>query len=96
MTKEKFATKAEQGDFLDDKAAEIRMEIIRLAPVANGGHLSGGLSLVDLSVALYYRPMRQSPKALYARFGIDKDGTRQAVANMLSAEEGRSNEVAVL
>lgn len=90
MTKEKFATKAEQRDFLDDKAAEIRKEIIRLAPVTNGGHLSGVLSLIYLIVALYYHLMRQSPKALYACYGFVKDGTRQAVANMLSAEEGRS------
>jgi len=52
-----FATKAELHDFLDDKAEELRSEVIRLSAIAGGGHMGGGLSMADIIVALHYHAM---------------------------------------
>lgn len=62
MEPKQVASKAALLDFLDDKAAQIRHQVIRLASVAGGGHLGGGLSMVDMIVALYYHAMRINPQ----------------------------------
>ena len=41
-------------DALNDKAEALRKEIIRLTAVAGGGHIGGGLSMVEIIVALHY------------------------------------------
>ena len=41
-------------DALNDKAEMLRKQIIHLAAVAGGGHMGGGLSMVDMLVALHY------------------------------------------
>ena len=56
-----FATKEELLDFLDDKAMELRKEIIRLSAIAGGGHLGGALSMVDIIIALHYHVMNLKP-----------------------------------
>ena len=96
MSKEKFATKAEQGEFLDDKAAKIRKEIIRLAPIVNGGHLSGGLSLVDLSgrftITLCARATRHSMPAM----GSIRMEPDRLLQTCFPQRRGGQDEVAVL
>ncbi len=54
MKKGDFKSKKELLNFLDDKAEGLRKEIVRLSAVAGGSHLGGGLSMVDIMVALYH------------------------------------------
>jgi len=54
MSKQSFKSRAELLNFLDDKAIWLRKEIIRLSAIAGGAHLGGGLSMVDVIVALHY------------------------------------------
>jgi transketolase len=58
----KFEKKAELLDFLIDKAAHIRKEVVRLTSIAGGGHLGGGLSMADIAVALHYHTMNLKPE----------------------------------
>ena len=57
MQKNKFKSKDELLDFLDDKAEWLRREIIRLSSIAGGSHLGGGLSMADIIVAVYYHAL---------------------------------------
>ncbi len=48
--------------YLSQEAAYIRKKILELTKVAGGGHLGGGLSMVDVTVALYHHVMNIDPK----------------------------------
>ncbi|NQU08645.1 MAG: transketolase [Candidatus Abyssubacteria bacterium] len=48
--------------FLAKEAAYIRKKILELTKIAGGGHLGGGLSMVDVTVALYHHVMNIDPK----------------------------------
>jgi len=61
MQQRDFSDRDELIDFLNDKAEELRKRIIRLSAVAGGGHLGGGLSMVDILVSLYYHGMNMKP-----------------------------------
>jgi len=54
MIKDKFKSKAELVDFLDDKAEWLRKEVVRLSAIAGGSHFGGGFSMADIIVAIYY------------------------------------------
>lgn len=47
--------------FLAKKAGEVRKKILELTRIAGGGHLGGGLSMVDVTVALYHHVMNIDP-----------------------------------
>ena len=47
--------------FLEEKAAEMRESIINLTCTAGGGHVGGGLSMIDILVALYYHVLKYDP-----------------------------------
>src|SRR5690554_3618495 len=47
---------------LQNKATEIRMEILRMVHRANSGHVGGSLGAADLVVALYYHLMNHRPE----------------------------------
>lgn len=47
--------------FLTKKAADVRKKILELTRIAGGGHLGGGLSMVDVTVALYHHVMNIDP-----------------------------------
>ena len=59
MTKNKFKSKAELLDFLDDKAAWLRKEVVRLSAIAGGTHFGGGFSMADIIVPIYYYGLNQ-------------------------------------
>ena len=48
--------------YLSKEAAYIRKKILELTKIAGGGHLGGGLSMVDVTVALYHHVMTIDPK----------------------------------
>ncbi len=50
-------------DFLQNKAREVRRELLRMIAQARAGHTGGALSTVDILVALYYEVMRMDPHA---------------------------------
>ncbi|MFO7965186.1 MAG: transketolase [Desulfobacterales bacterium] len=50
-------------DALNEKAEALRKEIIRLAAVAGGGHIGGGLSMAEIIVALHYYGMNLKENA---------------------------------
>jgi len=54
--------RAELEKFLKAEAVEIRKKVLELTRVAGGGHLGGGLSMVDMTVALYHHVMNIDPK----------------------------------
>jgi transketolase len=56
-----FDSRNELLDYLNDKSEMLRKEIIRLAAVAGGGHIGGGLSMVEIVVALHYYGMNLKP-----------------------------------
>ena len=49
-----YSTKRELLSFLDNYALDIRKCIVELTAIAGGGHIGGGLSSVDILVALYF------------------------------------------
>jgi transketolase len=61
MTKD-IGDRREIEKFLSKEAAYIRKRILELTRIAGGGHLGGGLSMVDLTVAMYYHVMNIDPK----------------------------------
>jgi transketolase len=61
MIKDRFKSKAELLDFLDDKAEWLRKEMIRLSAIAGGSHFGGGFSMADAMVALYYYGLNLKP-----------------------------------
>lgn len=61
MTKD-ITDRAELEKFLKAEAVEIRKKVLELTRVAGGGHLGGGLSMVDITVALYHHVMNIDPK----------------------------------
>jgi transketolase len=48
--------------FLEDKATEIRKQVIRMIGKAKSGHPGGSLSCADLLTALYFKEMHIDPK----------------------------------
>ena len=48
--------------YLSKEAAYIRKKIIELTKVAGGSHFGGGLSMVDVTLALYHHVMNIDPK----------------------------------
>lgn len=61
MTSDKGDRKAIEK-YLSQEAAYIRKKILELTRTAGGGHLGGGLSMVDVTVALYHHVMNIDPK----------------------------------
>ncbi len=61
MTKD-IKDRRELEKFLAKEAAYIRKKILELTKIAGGGHLGGGLSMVDVTVALYHHVMNIDPK----------------------------------
>ncbi len=61
MTKH-ISDRGELVKFLTAEAVEIRKKILELTRIAGGGHLGGGLSMVDVTVALYHHVMNIDPK----------------------------------
>lgn len=62
-TTTKYLTnRREVEKFLAKQAALARKKILELARIAMGGHLGGGLSMVDVTVALYHHVMNIDPK----------------------------------
>jgi transketolase len=57
-----IGNRKELEKFLIAKAAETRKKILELARIAMGGHIGGGLSMVDVTVALYHHVMNIDPK----------------------------------
>ncbi len=49
-------------DWLDKKALDIRMDIIRMLEHAGSGHSAGPLGLADIFTALYFDVLRHDPK----------------------------------
>jgi transketolase len=47
----------EDNQFLQEKAAQIRLKIVKMIYNSGAGHIGGSLSTVDLLVALFYRVM---------------------------------------
>jgi transketolase len=60
MTKD-IGGREELEKYLSKEAAYIRKQILRLSKVAGGGHMGGGLSMVDVTVALYHHVMNIDP-----------------------------------
>ena len=61
MTKD-ISDRRELEKFLSKEAAYIRKKVLELTKIAGGGHLGGGLSMVDMTVALYHHVMNVDPK----------------------------------
>ena len=61
MTKD-ITDRRELEKYLSREAAYIRKKILELTRIAAGGHLGGGLSMVDVTVALYHHVMNIDPK----------------------------------
>ncbi len=61
MTKD-ISDRRELEKFLSKEAAYIRKKVLELTKIAGGGHLGGGLSMVDMTVALYHHVMNIDPK----------------------------------
>jgi transketolase len=61
MTKN-VGKRVEIEKFLKKEAVYIRKKILELTRIAMGGHLGGGLSMVDVTVALYYHVLNIDPK----------------------------------
>lgn len=57
----KHRNRTELKIFFHNKAIDARKDVIRLARIAGGGHLGGGLSLIDILVVLYYHHLRYNP-----------------------------------
>ncbi|UCD59326.1 MAG: transketolase [Candidatus Hydrogenedentota bacterium] len=57
-----MSDRGELEKFLIKKAAETRKKVLELTRIAAGGHLGGGLSMVDVTVALYHHVMNIDPK----------------------------------
>lgn len=47
--------------FLEEKTADMRENIVKLTWVAGSGHIGGGLSMIDIIVALYYHVLKYDP-----------------------------------
>ena len=52
----------EKLEFLKEKAAELRKDVITMIYEAQSGHLGGSLSAADLVAALYFSEMKVDPK----------------------------------
>ena len=59
--KKQFDSKKELIYFLQNKATDMRIEIIKLMAIAGGGHVGGGLSMIDILVALYHHVLNIDP-----------------------------------
>lgn len=57
-----FASREELVKFLKGKAVDIRKKIVSLVIIAGGGHVGGGLSMVEILVTLYHHVMKIDPK----------------------------------
>lgn len=60
MTKD-IDDRKELEEYLSKEAVYIRKKIIDLTKIAGGGHFGGGLSMVDVTVALYHHVMNLDP-----------------------------------
>lgn len=56
-----YLTKAKLLNILDNLALDIRKGVVRLTSIAGGGHIGGGLSCVDILVALYFYVLNIRP-----------------------------------
>lgn len=61
MTKD-IGDRRELEKYLSKETVYIRKKILELTKTAGGGHLGGGLSMVDITVALYHHVMNIDPK----------------------------------
>lgn len=48
--------------FLQNKAADLRIKVIKLTKIAGGGHLGGALSMMDILTLLYFHILKIDPK----------------------------------
>jgi transketolase len=55
-------TTAPDIDFLEEKARELRIEILHMLTEAGSGHTGGSLSATDIVTALYFYKMRHNPR----------------------------------
>ncbi|MBT9167353.1 MAG: Transketolase 1 [Syntrophomonadaceae bacterium] len=58
----KFQSREELVYFLQNKATDMRIKIIKLSVIAGGGHIGGALSMIDILVALYYHILKIDPE----------------------------------
>lgn len=49
-------------EFLEEKARQIRIEIVKMLTNAGSGHTGGSLSATDIVTALYFYKMKHNPK----------------------------------
>lgn len=61
LTTKNITQRADLEKFLMFSAVEARKKILELARIAGGGHLGGGLSMVDVTVTLYHHVMNIDP-----------------------------------
>ncbi len=47
---------------LEDKARQLRIEIVKMLAKAGSGHTGGSLSAADIVAALYFYKMKHDPK----------------------------------
>ncbi len=57
-----ISDRAELEMFLKKEAVAVRKKVLELTRIAMGGHLGGGLSMVDITVVLYHHVMNIDPK----------------------------------
>jgi len=58
----KFQNLEERGQYLKEKAKEVRVNIIDMIFTSQSGHLGGSLSCTDILTALYFEIMKIDPK----------------------------------
>lgn len=58
-------------EFLEEKARQIRIEIVKMLTNAGSGHTGGSLSATDIVTALYFYKMKHNPKILNGKNAID-------------------------
>lgn len=56
-----FSDRRELEQYLVREAAYIRKRVLELARIAGGGHVGGGLSMIDFVVALYHHVLNIDP-----------------------------------
>lgn len=59
--RKQFNSKQELIYFLQNKATDMRIEIIKLMAIAGGGHVGGALSMIDILVVLYNHVLNIDP-----------------------------------
>ncbi|RJP20657.1 MAG: transketolase [Candidatus Abyssobacteria bacterium SURF_5] len=60
-TTKHLTDRKELEKFLKRKVADAQKKVLELARIAMGGHLGGGLSMIDVTVALYHHVMNIDP-----------------------------------